>query len=74
MCVQCTARESYFKLPLRLFFLYCSSEYSAFWRCVKAGAAYLVTQLCKVNCCATLIANELNEITTGLVVNNSEDP
>lgn len=25
-----------------------SSEYSAFWRCVKAGAAYLVTQLCKV--------------------------
>jgi len=24
------------------------SEYSAFWRCVKAGAAYLVTQLCKV--------------------------
>lgn len=27
---------------------YFSSEYSAFWRCVKAGAAYLVTQLCKV--------------------------
>lgn len=27
---------------------YCRSEYSAFWRCVKAGAAYLVTQLCKV--------------------------
>ena len=29
-------------------FLDRSSEYSAFWRCVKAGAAYLVTQLCKV--------------------------
>ena len=29
-------------------FLVRSSEYSAFWRCVKAGAAYLVTQLCKV--------------------------
>ena len=27
---------------------YFRSEYSAFWRCVKAGAAYLVTQLCKV--------------------------
>ena len=25
-----------------------SSEYSAFWRCVKAGAAYLVTQTVKV--------------------------
>jgi hypothetical protein len=25
-----------------------SSEYSAFWRCVKAGAAYLVTQTIKV--------------------------
>ncbi len=24
------------------------SEYSAFWRCVKAGAAYLVTQTAKV--------------------------
>ena len=27
-----------------------SSEYSAFWRCVKAGAAYLVTQTIKVCC------------------------
>ncbi|KAK3697918.1 hypothetical protein QZH41_013005 [Actinostola sp. cb2023] len=25
------------------------SEYSAFWQCVKAGGAYLVTQLCKVS-------------------------
>ena len=35
---------------LFVFFLsfYFRSEYSAFWRCVKAGAAYLVTQLCKV--------------------------
>ncbi|PFX25793.1 transmembrane protein 147-like [Stylophora pistillata] len=29
------------------------SEYSAFWRCVKAGAAYLVTQLCKMLVLAT---------------------
>lgn len=29
------------------------SEYSAFWRCVKAGATYLVTQLCKMLVLAT---------------------
>ena len=45
-------------MPSRVYTLSCKfiyflsfcfrSEYSAFWRCVKAGAAYLVTQLCKV--------------------------
>ncbi|XP_031559798.1 transmembrane protein 147-like [Actinia tenebrosa] len=29
------------------------SEYSAFWQCVKAGGAYLVTQLCKMLVLAT---------------------
>jgi hypothetical protein len=29
------------------------SEYSALWKCVKAGAAYLVTQLCKMMFLAT---------------------
>jgi hypothetical protein len=29
------------------------SEYSAFWKCVQAGAAYLVTQLCKMLFLAT---------------------
>lgn len=29
------------------------SEYSAFWKCVQAGAAYLVTQLCKMMVLAT---------------------
>ena len=30
-----------------------SSEYSAFWKCVQAGVAYLVTQLCKMLFLAT---------------------
>ena len=34
---------------------YFRSEYSAFWRCVKAGAAYLVTQLCKVQIKSTRV-------------------
>ena len=29
--------------------LFSSSEYSAFWRCIKAGAAYIVTQVIKVS-------------------------
>jgi len=29
------------------------AEYSAFWKCIKAGAAYLVTQLCKMMFLAT---------------------
>ena len=29
------------------------SEYSAFWKCVQAGAAYLFTQLCKMLVLAT---------------------
>ncbi|EDO34164.1 predicted protein [Nematostella vectensis] len=29
------------------------SEYSPFWRCVKAGGAYIVTQLCKMLVLAT---------------------
>ena len=29
------------------------SEYSAFWKCVQAAAAYLVTQLCKMLFLAT---------------------
>jgi len=31
----------------------CRSEYSAFWKCVQAAAAYLVTQLCKMLFLAT---------------------
>lgn len=42
-------RVSTLSLAIYLFsFFSFRSEYSAFWRCVKAGAAYLVTQLCKV--------------------------
>jgi len=33
--------------------LVCRSEYSAFWKCVQAAAAYLVTQLCKMLFLAT---------------------
>ena len=42
--------RSMFDKAMNFVFLFLdrSSEYSAFWRCVKAGAAYLVTQLCKV--------------------------
>ena len=29
------------------------AEYSAFWKCVQAGAAYLFTQLCKMLVLAT---------------------
>jgi len=29
------------------------AEYSAFWKCIQAGAAYLVTQLCKMMFLAT---------------------
>ena len=41
----------------RMFLLFVSvffrAEYSAFWKCVQAGAAYLVTQLCKMMFLAT---------------------
>ena len=33
--------------------LFHRSEYSAFWKCVQAGAAYLFTQLCKMLVLAT---------------------
>jgi len=35
------------------FVLVYRSEYSAFWKCVQAAAAYLVTQLCKMLFLAT---------------------
>ena len=32
---------------------FCRAEYSAFWKCVQAGGAYLFTQLCKMMLLAT---------------------
>ena len=31
----------------------CRAEYSAFWKCVQAGGAYMFTQLCKMLVLAT---------------------
>lgn len=39
------------------------AEYSAFWKCVQAGAAYLFTQLCKMLVLATFFPS--TEFSTG---------
>ena len=39
------------------------SEYSAFWKCVQAGGAYLFTQLCKMLVLATFFPT--TEVPTG---------
>ena len=39
------------------------AEYSAFWKCVQAGAAYLFTQLCKMLVLATFFPE--NEVPIG---------
>ena len=36
-----------------LYYFLARAEYSAFWKCVQAGGAYMFTQLCKMMILAT---------------------
>ena len=46
----------------------CRAEYSAFWKCVQAGVAYMLTQLCKMMILATFFpSSDLPEETFDIV-------
>ena len=51
-----------FLLSIILMYLY-RSEYSAFWKCVQAGGAYMFTQLCKMLLLATFFP--MSEVPAG---------